>query len=157
MTDVDPRIEHILVKLARVRARTIETFGAGTHRYLLAPPLTEPAVRALEVAHRIELPAAGRRGDARGRGRAPRRTPARLDALRAMHQLPSVQPATGAIIVACISDVDAAVRIAALQLVKAHRLVERAEAAVRTALEDADAIVRATALDAPAAARPARR
>ena len=57
MAAIDPRIERVLVKLARVRERNIATFGAGTHRYQLAPPLTEAAVLALESAHRIELPA----------------------------------------------------------------------------------------------------
>ncbi|MDX2092569.1 MAG: SMI1/KNR4 family protein [Kofleriaceae bacterium] len=57
MDSVDPRIDRILVKLARVRERNIETFGAATHRYQLAPPLPDAAVLALETSHRIELPA----------------------------------------------------------------------------------------------------
>src|SRR5690606_10517963 len=70
----------------------------------------------------------------------------RLDALNAMHQLPSLQPQTRAIIIACLADHDAIVRTAALELIKAHRLVESAEAEVRTLLADADVLVRRTAL-----------
>ncbi len=280
---VDPRLERIVAKLARVRAQKPHTFGAGSHRYELAEPLTEAAVCALEVTYQIELPADFRdflrtvgasgagpyygllpperwgqlqigddprpdvaarpcpwraglarddatweavgagldepfqgtiaiaeqgcgsfvalvvTGEERGRvmyvaladecvpffpenrdfldwyerwldellrgykhawfgmampgdeatlaAVAERRDSGRrLDALNAMHQLPSVQPQTRAVIIACLGDDDAAVRTAALQLIKPHGLVESAEAEVRTLLADAEALVRRTAL-----------
>ena len=53
---LDPRVARILDKLARVRARGVATFGAEAHGFVLAPPLAEAEVRALEAAHGIALP-----------------------------------------------------------------------------------------------------
>lgn len=280
---VETRLERIRAKLARVRAHKPHTFGAGSHRYELAAPLTEAEVCALEATYRIELPADFRAflrtagasgagpyygllpanrwgelqigddprpdvaarpcpwradlarddetwdavtegldepfqgtiaiadqgcgnyvalvvtGEERGRvmyvaladPRVPffpenrdfldwyerwldellrgykhtwfgmampgdeatlaaaaerRESGRRLDALNAMHQLPSLEVQTRAIVVACLADDDAVVRTAALQLIKAHKLVEMAEADVRRLLSDPDALVRRTAL-----------
>jgi hypothetical protein len=51
------RITRILSKLEEVRARGVDTFGAKSHRFALAPPLAEEQAAAFERAHGVTLPA----------------------------------------------------------------------------------------------------
>ncbi|MDQ3337781.1 MAG: SMI1/KNR4 family protein [Myxococcota bacterium] len=72
----------------------------------------------------------------------------RLDALRAMAQLPALSPDTRAIIALRVRDDDAAVRAQAMNLVKHRKLAPSLEVHVRRALADTDASVRQLALQA---------
>jgi HEAT repeat protein len=56
VNELQQRIERILGKLSRARARRLSCFGSDQHRFRLNAPLGEAELRGFEGAHGIELP-----------------------------------------------------------------------------------------------------
>jgi HEAT repeat protein len=56
VSTIDDRIKRILAKLEQVDRQGLKCFGSESHRFRLAPPLTETAVSAFETRHGIRLP-----------------------------------------------------------------------------------------------------
>ena len=53
---MDDAVARILAKLAEVRERGLESFGAASHDFLLNAPLSEAGVAEFEREYRVELP-----------------------------------------------------------------------------------------------------